>query len=162
MRDFFKLFMLLFIPAAIFVLAGTYIVDRNRLRNEAERYRPQVVVERVIAVSKSTQDLRTTDLGQRIASSSAGIAQQVQKEVTDTLAAFDKSIQSGLAGSFGFSASGAELASRLMGWLLLGLLALAGLLSLFGKYAPLTLRQRLITGHNGAQARTGGSFELPH
>ncbi len=162
MRDFLKLFALLFIPAVLLVLASTYVVDRNRLRAELDRKGPQALAERVVAASKGAPDLRSPDLGHRVATGSMSVLQQAQKELSENLAMLDKSVQRALASTLGFSPSGAELASGLIGWLTIGLLALLALFSAFGKYAPPSLRQRLITGSSGAGARSGGAFELPH
>lgn len=157
MRDFLKLFALLFIPAVLLVLASTYVVDRNRLRAELDRKGPQALAERVVAASKGAPDL-----GHRVATGSMSVLQQAQKELSENLAMLDKSVQRALASTLGFSPSGAELASGLIGWLTIRLLALLALFSAFGKYAPPSLRQRLITGSSGAGARSGGAFELPH
>lgn len=160
MRDFFKLFFLMSIPALLLVIGSIYVLDQNRFRNAIERTRPAVLSERLATASKAPlNDLRSLEHAPR---NIGGFAQQLQKDIAERLSTLDQIIQKGLSAALGFSPAASDLATSMMSWtLLLWMSVLLGILA-FRHFAPIHLRQRLITGSNGAQARTGGSFEVPH
>ena len=160
MRDFFKLFPLLLVPAFLFILIGTYVADKGRFRSDLERLRPNAVAEKALKIP--TPDLRGPDLAQRASAGGAKTMQQIGKEMTDIVTAIDKAIQKGLSSSLGFSAAAADFATMVMGWASLFWAGLLASFMMIRKMASPRLRQRLITGGSGAQARTGGIFELPH
>ncbi len=161
MRDFFNSFFLLAIPVFLLVIGLTFLMDRNRFNREVDRAKPAIVAERIITASK-VSELRNTDLGQRTSAGSTSIPQQIYREVKEAFSSLDQVVQKSLSGTFGFSPAGADFASTLLAWGISLLALIAAGSSLFSRWAPSSIRQRLITGNTGAQARTGGSFELPH
>jgi hypothetical protein len=106
--------------------------------------------------------MRDIDVGQRLAVGGSEALTQAQKETSDLLMRIDAAVQKSLSVVFGFSPSAADLATSMMAWVTSCLIGFAALFSLLQNMAPPSIRQRLITGHSGAGARTGGTFELPH